>query len=59
VNSQEISFHAKQQAVAVQQAVLLMNELTQGSQTTVMSISEVRSKTEELNNTSRQLQALI
>jgi methyl-accepting chemotaxis protein len=59
LNSQQIVLSAKQQAVAVQQAVSAMNAINLGSRETAAGVVEVKSATYELANTAQQLKAMV
>lgn len=59
MNSQQISLSAKQQAVAIQQAVSAMNEINLGAQETATGINQVRVTTQELNEAAQKLAALV
>lgn len=59
MNSQQISLSAKQQAVAIQQAVSAMNEINLGAQETATGINQVRVTTQELNEAAHKLSALV
>jgi methyl-accepting chemotaxis protein len=59
LNSQQIVLSAKQQAVAVQQAVSAMNAINLGSRETAAGVVEVKTATSELANTAQQLKAMV
>jgi methyl-accepting chemotaxis protein len=59
LNSQQIALSAKQQAVAVQQAVSAMNAINLGSQETAAGVNQVRAATQGLATTAQELQAIV
>lgn len=59
INSQQIVLSAKQQAVAVQQAVSAMNAINLGSRETAAGVVQVKAATSELASTASQLKALV
>jgi methyl-accepting chemotaxis protein len=59
LNSQQIVLSAKQQAVAVQQAVSAMNAINLGSRETAAGVVQVKAATFELASTAQQLQAMV
>jgi methyl-accepting chemotaxis protein len=59
LNSQQIVLSAKQQAVAVQQAVSAMNAINLGSRETAAGVVQVKAATFELASTAQQLKAMV
>jgi methyl-accepting chemotaxis protein len=59
ISSQQISFAAKQQAIATQQVVGAMHALNQGAQQTANGISQTRIGTQRLNEAALNLQAVV
>lgn len=59
MNSQQIVLSAKQQAVAVQQAVSAMNAINLGAKETSVGVAQVKSATLELADTAKQLKSLV
>jgi methyl-accepting chemotaxis protein len=59
LNSQQIALSAKQQAVAVQQAISAMNAINLGSQETATGVTQVKVATQDLANTAQELQAIV
>jgi methyl-accepting chemotaxis protein len=58
-NSQDISSSSKRQAITVQQAVAAINAINLGSQETASGVAEVKSATQDLVNTTNQLQLIV
>jgi methyl-accepting chemotaxis protein len=59
LNSQQIALSAKQQAVAVQQAVSAMNAINLGAKETSVGVSQVKAATQDLAGTAKELQAIV
>ncbi|MGB8698388.1 MAG: methyl-accepting chemotaxis protein, partial [Thermosynechococcaceae cyanobacterium] len=59
LNSQQIALSAKQQAVAVQQAVSAMNAINLGSKETAAGVTQVKAATKDLAGTAKELQAIV
>lgn len=59
LNSQQIALSAKQQAVAVQQAVSAMNAINLGAKETAAGVSQVKAATQDLAGTAKELQAIV
>ena len=59
VSSQQISFTAKQQAIAIQQVVDAMNTLNQGAVETASGITQTRVGTQKLNAAALNLKAVV
>jgi methyl-accepting chemotaxis protein len=59
LNSQQIVLSAKQQAVAVQQAVSAMNAINLGSRETAAGVVQVKAATFELASTAQQLKSMV
>jgi methyl-accepting chemotaxis protein len=58
-NTQEISSSSKRQAITVQQAVAAINAINLGSQETASGVAQVKKATNELVNTTNQLQGIV
>lgn len=58
-NTQDISTSSKRQAITVQQAVAAINAINLGAQETASGVAQVKSATNDLVNTSNQLQAIV
>jgi methyl-accepting chemotaxis protein len=58
-NTQDISTSSKRQAITVQQAVAAINAINLGSQETASGVAQVKLATNDLVNTSNQLQAIV
>ncbi len=58
-NTQEISSSSKRQAITVQQAVAAINAINLGSQETASGVAQVKLATNELVNTTNQLQGIV
>jgi methyl-accepting chemotaxis protein len=58
-NTQDISNSSKRQAITVQQAVAAINAINLGAQETASGVAQVKSATNNLVNTSNQLQAIV
>jgi methyl-accepting chemotaxis protein len=58
-NTQDISASSKQQAITVQQAVAAINAINLGAQETASGVAQVKLATNDLVNTSQQLQAIV
>jgi methyl-accepting chemotaxis protein len=58
-NSREISDSSKRQAITIQQAVASINAINLGSQETAAGVAEVKTATNELVETTTQLQLLV
>ncbi|MCT7974159.1 methyl-accepting chemotaxis protein [Laspinema olomoucense] len=56
VNAQQISFSAKQQALAIQQTLEAMNSLTQSAQETASGIAQTKISIQQLNQVALKLQ---
>ncbi len=59
VNSQQISLSARQQAVAVQEVLSVMNNINLGAQETSVGISQVKTSTRQLDEAAKDLQAAV
>lgn len=59
MTNEQIALSAKQQAVAVQQAVSAMNAINLGSKETASGIVQVKASTEELTHASKELAAKV
>jgi methyl-accepting chemotaxis protein len=59
LNSQQIALSAKQQAVAVQQAVSAMNAINLGAKETAAGVTQVKVATQDLSGTAKELQAIV
>ncbi len=58
-NTQEISSSSKRQAITVQQAVAAINAINLGSQETASGVAQVKKATNDLVNTTNQLQGIV
>jgi methyl-accepting chemotaxis protein len=58
-NTQEISSSSKRQAITVQQAVAAINAINLGSQETASGVAQVKKATDDLVNTTNQLQGIV
>jgi methyl-accepting chemotaxis protein len=58
-NTQEISSSSKRQAITVQQAVAAINAINLGSQETAAGVAQVKKATNDLVNTTNQLQGIV
>jgi methyl-accepting chemotaxis protein len=58
-NTQEISSSSKRQAITVQQAVAAINAINLGSQETASGVAQVKQATNDLVNTTNQLQGIV
>jgi methyl-accepting chemotaxis protein len=58
-NTQEISSSSKRQAITVQQAVAAINAINLGSQETATGVAQVKKATNDLVNTTNQLQGIV
>ncbi len=58
-NSRDISDSSKRQAITIQQAVASINAINLGSQETAAGVAEVKSATNELVETTNQLQLIV
>jgi methyl-accepting chemotaxis protein len=58
-NTQDISSSSKRQAITVQQAVAAINAINLGSQETASGVAQVKQATNELVNTTNQLQEIV
>jgi methyl-accepting chemotaxis protein len=58
-NTQDISISSKRQAITVQQAVAAINAINLGSQETASGVAQVKQATNDLLNTTNQLQAAV
>jgi methyl-accepting chemotaxis protein len=58
-NTQEISSSSKRQAITVQQAVAAINAINLGSQETSAGVAQVKQATNDLVNTTNQLQGIV
>jgi methyl-accepting chemotaxis protein len=58
-NTQEISSSSKRQAITVQQAVAAINAINLGSQETASGVAQVKKATNDLLNTTNQLQGIV
>jgi methyl-accepting chemotaxis protein len=59
LNSQQIALSAKQQAVAVQQAVSAMNAINLGAKETSAGVTQVKAATQDLAGTAKELKAIV
>jgi methyl-accepting chemotaxis protein len=59
LNSQQIALSAKQQAVAVQQAISAMNAINLGAQETASGVTQVKVATKDLATTAKELKAIV
>lgn len=59
VNSQQISFTAKNQAIAIQDIVDAVNSLNRAAQETAAGISQVKLGTEQLNQAAQNLKSVV
>ncbi len=59
LNSQQISFNAKEQAAAIQQILTAMAHLNQTAQETASGISQVKEGTHHLNDAALQLRTIV
>jgi methyl-accepting chemotaxis protein len=59
LNSQQISLNAKQQSIAVQQVVEIMNTINHSAQENATGIANTRLSTEQLNKAAQNLQVIV